>query len=290
MEAPIRFKPIALSSLFLMLLGWVGLFYIINYTFPYVWPRWAFFFLVLMAVTGTAPAGGSCTITVGVTSFSGGNIPTGQSTARFVLKFVATNTAPTIDQLTGPTLVSEHATTEHTYEFSFTDPDNDTWSFASGFPDCGTGGALVTSSATINQVAKTGEFKCVFDDGPASPLVRVQISDSSALSNVETLQVNVNNVAPTVSSFTPATSNILTGATVNFNATATDPSAAADSILLLRIDLLGSVPADAATAAAQAAQALRNGRNAAEQLAVVRRSLGPPAVASDSLSHWRGIP
>ena len=70
----------------------------------------------------------------------------------------------------------------------------------------------------------------------------------------------------------------------------TDPSAAADSLLLLRLDLLGTIPADAATAAAQAAQALRNGRDALDQLAIVRRSLGPAITVSDSLPHWRGIP
>ena len=70
----------------------------------------------------------------------------------------------------------------------------------------------------------------------------------------------------------------------------TDPAAAADSLLLLRIDLLGTIPADGATAAAQAADALRNGRDAVEHLAAVRRSLGPAMTASDSLPHWRGIP
>jgi hypothetical protein len=53
MEQPIRFKPVAISSLFLMIFGWGGLYYLINFTFPYVWPRWAFFVLLLMAVTGT---------------------------------------------------------------------------------------------------------------------------------------------------------------------------------------------------------------------------------------------
>src|SRR6185503_9608314 len=70
----------------------------------------------------------------------------------------------------------------------------------------------------------------------------------------------------------------------------TDPSAAADSLLLLRIDLLGTIPAEAASAAAQAADALRSGRDAADHLAAVRRSLGSPMTVSDSLPHWRGIP
>jgi hypothetical protein len=53
MNEPIRFKPVAISAVILMLIGWGGLYYILNYTLPYVWPRWAFFVLVLMAVTGT---------------------------------------------------------------------------------------------------------------------------------------------------------------------------------------------------------------------------------------------
>ena len=69
---------------------------------------------------------------------------------------------------------------------------------------------------------------------------------------------------------------------------ATDPGAAADSLLLLRIDLLGSINSAAADAAAQAADALRSGRNAGDLLATVRRSLGPAMTASDSLPHWRG--
>ena len=71
---------------------------------------------------------------------------------------------------------------------------------------------------------------------------------------------------------------------------ATDPSAAADSLLLLRIDLLGAVSGEAATAAAQAAQALRNGRDAVEHLAVVRRALGAGMTAIDTLPYWRWIP
>lgn len=53
MDGPIRFKHVALSSLLLMIVGWGGLYYIITQTLPYVWPRWAFFVLTLMAISGT---------------------------------------------------------------------------------------------------------------------------------------------------------------------------------------------------------------------------------------------
>jgi hypothetical protein len=36
-----------------MLVGWGGLYLVVNYTLPYVWSRWAFFILAMMAVTGT---------------------------------------------------------------------------------------------------------------------------------------------------------------------------------------------------------------------------------------------
>lgn len=52
-DQQLRFKPFGLSSLGLMILGWGGLYFIIMETLPYVWPRWAFFVLALMALTGT---------------------------------------------------------------------------------------------------------------------------------------------------------------------------------------------------------------------------------------------
>ena len=67
-----------------------------------------------------------------------------------------------------------------------------------------------------------------------------------------------------------------------------DPAAASDSLLLLRIDLLPTLTPDAATAAADAAVALRNGRDAAQSLAAFRRSLGPATTASDSMPRWSG--
>jgi hypothetical protein len=53
MDEQLNFKPFGLSSLVLILVGWGGLFLLINYTRPSVWPRWGFFVLMFMAVTGT---------------------------------------------------------------------------------------------------------------------------------------------------------------------------------------------------------------------------------------------
>ena len=53
MDEQLNFKPFALSSLFLMIVGWGGLYLLVNETLPYVWPRWGFFVLVLMALSGT---------------------------------------------------------------------------------------------------------------------------------------------------------------------------------------------------------------------------------------------
>lgn len=53
MDDQLKFTPFALSSLLLMLVGWGGLYFLVNQTLPYVWPRWGFFVLVLLALTGT---------------------------------------------------------------------------------------------------------------------------------------------------------------------------------------------------------------------------------------------
>jgi hypothetical protein len=53
MDEQLNFKPFALSSLLLILVGWGGLYLLVTETLPYVWPRWGFFVLVLIAITGT---------------------------------------------------------------------------------------------------------------------------------------------------------------------------------------------------------------------------------------------
>ena len=53
MDEQLKFKPFGISALILILIGWGGLYYVITQTLPYVWPRWGFFVLTLLALTGT---------------------------------------------------------------------------------------------------------------------------------------------------------------------------------------------------------------------------------------------
>ena len=53
MDEQLKFKPFGISALILILIGWGGLYYVVTQTLPYVWPRWGFFVLALMALTGT---------------------------------------------------------------------------------------------------------------------------------------------------------------------------------------------------------------------------------------------
>lgn len=53
MNQPLKFKPFGISALILIVVGWGGLYFIVTQTLPYVWPRWGFFVLSLMALTGT---------------------------------------------------------------------------------------------------------------------------------------------------------------------------------------------------------------------------------------------
>lgn len=49
--SPLSFLP---TTLLFMLVGWGGLFALLNTTEPLLGPRWLFFFLVVVAFTGTA--------------------------------------------------------------------------------------------------------------------------------------------------------------------------------------------------------------------------------------------
>ncbi len=45
-------RSILPAALFLALIGWAGLTYLFIFTLPTLWPRWLFFFLSVLAVSG----------------------------------------------------------------------------------------------------------------------------------------------------------------------------------------------------------------------------------------------
>lgn len=50
----ITFRSYLSSSITLILVGWGGLFLVLYFSLPFVWSRWGFFALAIMALTGTA--------------------------------------------------------------------------------------------------------------------------------------------------------------------------------------------------------------------------------------------
>ena len=130
-----------------------------------------------------------------------------------------TNVAPTVT-LNGPADADEGQT--EAYDFAVADPGQDAFTLKSGFPDCATGGALVSGSP--NTTPAGGEFRCRFPDGPASSTVRAQVADSDgADSNVSSQNVTVTNVAPTASLTGPATAD--EGQTKAYSYSISDPGA-----------------------------------------------------------------
>lgn len=48
------FRSYLPSAITLILVGWGGLFLVLYFLLPFVWARWSFFLLAIMALTGTA--------------------------------------------------------------------------------------------------------------------------------------------------------------------------------------------------------------------------------------------
>jgi hypothetical protein len=106
------------------------------------------------------------------------------------------NDAPTVSFM-APFVSAAFEGDTKTFSFAVGDPDaSDTFTVV-GLPDCGTGGEYVALSLTTT--ASGGTFQCKFPDGPASPDVQIQVTDSDdADSNIASQPVTVDNVEPTV--------------------------------------------------------------------------------------------
>jgi predicted extracellular nuclease len=119
---------------------------------------------------------------------------------------------PPIADAGGPYAVAEGSSI--TLSASGTDPEGGPLSYAWDLDDNGsfeTPGQSVTFSP---------------DDGPATPTVKVQVTDNGGLTGVAQATVDVSNVPPTITSLTASPTSTLTGENVTFTGAATDPSSA----------------------------------------------------------------
>ena len=54
MDDKLTFRTFLLPSILLCVVGWGGLALLLNFTEPFLWPRWGLYALVVMASTGTS--------------------------------------------------------------------------------------------------------------------------------------------------------------------------------------------------------------------------------------------
>ena len=125
------------------------------------------------------------------------------------------NVAPIVS-LIGPTSANE-GSAQH-YTFTTSDPGADTFSIVAT-----SGGSVGTvSNVVFNSNSGAGSFDVTFSDGPATSTVSVQVEDSDgADSNIATINVSVNNVAPTITLIGPSSAN--QGQTLHYTFTTSDP-------------------------------------------------------------------
>jgi K319L-like, PKD domain/Bacterial Ig-like domain/Dockerin type I domain len=143
------------------------------------------------------------------------------------------NVAPTVT-LTGPASASEGQTLHYT--FTASDPGLDTFSVAAS-----SGGIVGTvSNLVFNSGTGAGSFDVTFSNGPATSTVSVQLQDSDgALSNVSSVDVAVDNVAPTVNLTGPT--GAYGGQTQHYVFTTGDPGADVLSVVVASGGIVGTV-------------------------------------------------
>jgi hypothetical protein len=130
------------------------------------------------------------------------------------------NDAPSVSIDSGATSVAE-GSGNHTYTFLVTDNDGvDPWTVV-GDPSCGANGDYV--AASIATTTGGGSFDCTFPDGDASSTVSVTVNDGDANSLPGTLDVTINNVAPTVTFDTLLDTDFDEGQTGTFTFNIFDP-------------------------------------------------------------------
>lgn len=172
-----------------------------------------------VAVGGIAgPPGQSCTVEVRVSSFDHGNIPEGHRTATLVLNFVGPTNNPPVVNAGGPYSGDEGAAISIIGSASDTD-----------------GPLPLTTVWAATKTAGHVDADCDFDaagqlattitcDDNGTWTLRLTATDGAGATAFHETTLTVDNVTPTASLVRSGPSNVWTGTTVTYNASATDPS------------------------------------------------------------------
>jgi len=127
---------------------------------------------------------------------------------------VVNNVAPSVTLL-GPASANEGDTKSYTY--TWTDPSTaDTFPTAGNSVDCGLNGTA--SNVVFTPATKSGSFDCTWSDdsGAGTAAVKATVGDDDLGTDTDTVNVDVNNVAPTVTIDGPSPVNEGTTHTYTF--------------------------------------------------------------------------
>ena len=138
------------------------------------------------------------------------------NTATVTINVAAVNDPPVISSVTNNGPINEGSSA--TITVNATDVDNPASELRYNF-DCDNNGTFEKGPNAANSDS------CSFDDD-GNPRVNVQVTDGAGGSAMGFTNVQVNNVAPTVTNISASAQNVLSGKNVTFTGTATDPSTA----------------------------------------------------------------
>jgi hypothetical protein len=122
----------------------------------------------------------------------------GSAVVSDTLQIDVTNDPPVV-MMSGSATVSEHISTQRTYNFTLAD-DGLSETFSIVGTSCGAEGSVVAGSPTINPVTGAGSLRCLFPDGEVPAItstVQVTVSDGTDI-GVGSRTVTINNVTPNV--------------------------------------------------------------------------------------------
>jgi len=179
-----------------------------------------------ITVTGTLGPGAPRTLSNTATVTRPDDVDDPDATNDSATDSTTVERAPAVT-IAGPADVDESAGAERTYTFSVTDPDPGATFTVTGSPSCGSGGAYVAGSVTVEPSG--GSFRCVFADGPVSPTVAIAVADEGGLAGDGAHPVAVANVAPAIASVTD-TGPVDEGSAAAVTVSAGDPAGAADAL------------------------------------------------------------